>query len=312
MFFLDFEQPDGVSREFTPEYDAYLGGSRPDDLEYISVAVRGPDREGAVRRDRLSDHGPLGHHGRRTLLRLHLRHAQRPRHAAVQHGLRRRGPRRDQPRFSSRRRSTTAARCSSSTRRIDSTTTRWATSRSARAIDSAPRTASRRARIRCRRTQIICALPDEFQYFPDTTTNYEVGLRSQWADGRLTLNGALYYIDWQDPQLASVTVNGAQPITKNGEGAETSGIEIALDADVTDRLNLGFSYSHSKAELTEVAPDLIREFTPPGFGPGSTTTASIPLPRRSARRSAAGLAGGSSDGLHGLRLDALARVGTSR
>jgi outer membrane receptor protein involved in Fe transport len=115
--------------------------------------------------------------------------------------------------------------------------------------------------------QIVCALPDEFQYFPDTTTNYEIGMRSQWADGRLTLNGALYYIDWQDPQLASVTANGAQPITKNGEGAETSGIEISLDANVTDRLNLGFSYAHSKAELTEVAPALVRNFIPPGFGP---------------------------------------------
>jgi iron complex outermembrane recepter protein len=115
--------------------------------------------------------------------------------------------------------------------------------------------------------QLICALPDEFQYFPDKTTNYELGLRSQWADGRLTLNGALYYIDWQDPQLASATVNGSQPITKNGEGAETSGIEISLDASLTDRLNLGFSYSHSRAELTDVAPDLVRCFEPPGFGP---------------------------------------------
>jgi len=117
--------------------------------------------------------------------------------------------------------------------------------------------------------QNICALPDELQYFPDKTTNYEVGVRSQWADGRLTLNGALYYIDWQDPQLASATVNGAQPITKNGEGAETSGIELSLDGRVTDRFRVGVSYSHSKAELTEVAPDLIREFTPPGFGPGA-------------------------------------------
>jgi iron complex outermembrane receptor protein len=114
--------------------------------------------------------------------------------------------------------------------------------------------------------QNICALPDEFQYFPDTTTNYEIGLRSQWLDNRLTLNGALYYIDWQDPQLTSATVNGSQPITKNGEGAETSGIELGLDASVTDRFNIGLSYSHSKAELTEVAPSLVRCFEPPGFG----------------------------------------------
>ncbi len=74
--------------------------------------------------------------------------------------------------------------------------------------------------------QTVCATPDEIQYFPDTTTNYEVGVRTQWLDNRLTVNGAVYYIDWQDPQLTSTTVAGNQPITKNGEGAESKGLEV--------------------------------------------------------------------------------------
>ncbi len=37
LFYNDFEQPDGVSREYTPGWAEYLGGSRPDNLEYISV-----------------------------------------------------------------------------------------------------------------------------------------------------------------------------------------------------------------------------------------------------------------------------------
>ena len=53
--------------------------------------------------------------------------------------------------------------------------------------------------------QALCALPDEVQYHPDTTTNYEIGIHSQWLDRRLTFNGALYYIDWKDPQLAAIT-----------------------------------------------------------------------------------------------------------
>ena len=63
-------------------------------------------------------------------------------------------------------------------------------------------------------------MPDEIEYLPDTTTNYEVGVRSQWLDRRLTLNGSVYFVDWQDPLLTSTTVNGNQPITKNGGGAE--------------------------------------------------------------------------------------------
>jgi outer membrane receptor protein involved in Fe transport len=92
-------------------------------------------------------------------------------------------------------------------------------------------------------------------------------VRSQWLDQRLTLNGALYFIDWQDPQLSSATANGAQPIFKNGEGAETKGVELSLDAQVTDRLGIGFSFAHTQAELSDPAPDLLRLFITPGFGP---------------------------------------------
>ena len=117
--------------------------------------------------------------------------------------------------------------------------------------------------------QIVCALPNEVQFFPDTTTNYEVGVRSQWLDRRLTFNGALYYIDWKNPQLTSVTVNGAQPIIKNGDGARSKGIELSLDAKATNHLRVGLSYSHTTAELSATAPSVLRQFIPPGFGPPS-------------------------------------------
>jgi outer membrane receptor protein involved in Fe transport len=117
--------------------------------------------------------------------------------------------------------------------------------------------------------QNVCALPYEMQYFSQTTTNHEIGLRSQWLDQRLTFNAALYYIDWQDPQLPRATVNGAQPVTVNGEGAESQGFEISLDALVTDRFSIGMTYAHVSAELSEVTPGVLREFTPPGFGPGA-------------------------------------------
>ncbi len=118
--------------------------------------------------------------------------------------------------------------------------------------------------------QVLCALPNEVQYFPDTTTNYEVGVRSQWLDRRLTFNGALYYIDWKDPQLATVTENGALPIVTNGDGARSKGIELSFDARVTQRMTVGVSYSHTSAELSAVAPSVLHAFEPPGFGSTGT------------------------------------------
>ncbi|MCK7592870.1 TonB-dependent receptor [Pseudomarimonas salicorniae] len=115
--------------------------------------------------------------------------------------------------------------------------------------------------------QIACALPDELQFFPDKTTNYEMGLRTQLFDRRLTLNGSIYHIDWEDPQLAGTTENAALPITRNGEGAESQGIEVNFNALLTDFLSLRGSFAYTRAELTEDAPGLLNTIAPPGFSP---------------------------------------------
>jgi outer membrane receptor protein involved in Fe transport len=268
VFFQDFEQPEADSREFTPGYADYLGGSRPDDLEYISVLYEDLTEKALFGEIafQITDRWDISLGARYYDFSFDtLGDQDTPLANTVFFGA---GP--DEINLDLQ--ATTLDDSGSlfkfnTSYRFSEDVLGYFT------ISEGYRFGAANGIAPCDpntgQNQNVCALPDEFQYFPDTTTNYELGLRSQWADGRLTLNGALYYIDWQDPQLASATVNGAQPITRNGEGAETSGIEIALDADVTDRFSLGISYSHSKAELTEVAPSLIREFTPPGFGPGA-------------------------------------------
>lgn len=108
-------------------------------------------------------------------------------------------------------------------------------------------------------TQILCALPDEANFGPDTTTNYEVGVKSQWMDGALTLNGALFYIDWEGILLAGATANGQLPILQNGGTAASRGIELLAYYSPTDQLNIRANYSYTNAELTSPAPDLYNE-----------------------------------------------------
>src|SRR5690606_5585705 len=64
--------------------------------------------------------------------------------------------------------------------------------------------------------QGVCALPDEILIKPDRTKNYEIGVHSTVAGGRVNLNAALYYVDWNDIQTMSRTVNGGNPIVVNG------------------------------------------------------------------------------------------------
>ena len=114
--------------------------------------------------------------------------------------------------------------------------------------------------------QNVCAQPDEMAYTSEKTRNYELGIKSQLWEDRLTLNGAVFYIDWKDPQVSGATLVGSSPITKNGKGAESKGFEMSFNARVTEDFSLRGSYSYAKAELTDEAPNLITALDPPGFG----------------------------------------------
>ena len=107
---------------------------------------------------------------------------------------------------------------------------------------------------------------NEREYFPDTVDNFEIGAKTTWLDGNLLLNGSIFYIDWQDPQVASASVNAGATIRVNAGAAETKGFDLAAVWAVNDNFQLNGSFSYTTAELTEAVPSLIRTISPPGFG----------------------------------------------
>ncbi len=106
--------------------------------------------------------------------------------------------------------------------------------------------------------QIVCALADEQTFKPDTTTNYELGVKSTWFKNRLTVNGSVFYVDWQDAQVQGATVNGQQPIITNAASAKSQGVELATRYVLSDNWTTYFTYSYSDAELTSDAPGLFK------------------------------------------------------
>ncbi len=113
--------------------------------------------------------------------------------------------------------------------------------------------------------QNVCGQPNELAYRPDKTKNYEVGIKTQWFDRRLTFNLSAYYVKWSDPQVASATKIGLSPITVNGSGARTQGLEVLLAAKPTDRLTLRATYAYTDPKLTALSPALVPTINPPGF-----------------------------------------------
>lgn len=107
--------------------------------------------------------------------------------------------------------------------------------------------------------QTLCALPDEQNFSPDTTTNYEMGVKSTLMDGRLTLNGSLFLLDWEGIRLAGATENGGLTFLQNGGSAQSKGVEISFDLAATDAFNIRGNYGYVNAELTSPAPGLFSE-----------------------------------------------------
>ncbi|MEI9994198.1 MAG: TonB-dependent receptor [Rhizomicrobium sp.] len=95
----------------------------------------------------------------------------------------------------------------------------------------------------------LLGVPLPLTFKPDTIWNYEVGVKADLFDNRLTLDLAAYYMDWQNIQLpASAAVfNG----TYNAGGATSKGVELEGLARLTERLTLNFSGNYTDATLSD-------------------------------------------------------------
>ena len=89
----------------------------------------------------------------------------------------------------------------------------------------------------------------------DTTENLELGLKSNWNDGRITFNATVYQTDWDDIPIALVTPAVAPFINcfrlVNAGKAQSTGVELELRALVMDNLQLDISASTVDATLEE-------------------------------------------------------------
>ena len=89
-------------------------------------------------------------------------------------------------------------------------------------------------------------LPSERTYDPETAWSYELGAKTSWMNGRLTLDVAGYYIDWSDQIVRAL---GATFATLNVNAGQTTvkGVEIEMRARPVQGLDLsaGVAYTDS-------------------------------------------------------------------
>ena len=85
-------------------------------------------------------------------------------------------------------------------------------------------------------------------YGPDELWNYELGFKSTLAGGRMTLNGAIYYLDWSD--IISVAGIEGFRYRINGGKASVTGAELEWAFQATENwyFNAGLSYNDTQLE----------------------------------------------------------------
>jgi outer membrane receptor protein involved in Fe transport len=92
----------------------------------------------------------------------------------------------------------------------------------------------------------------------DSTHNYEVGLRTDLFDKRVSIDMDVFYIDWKDVQILGLveTSNGPIGINGNSGSAKSKGVEWNLNWRPLTGLTVGLVGAYTDAYLTTDAPGL--------------------------------------------------------
>jgi len=91
----------------------------------------------------------------------------------------------------------------------------------------------------------------QFEFDSELSTNYEIGIKSEFLDNRLQINVTGFYIDYEDIQVlkASVTPIGVMNSLANAANATSLGIEADITGLLTQNWQLSASLGLNEAEF---------------------------------------------------------------
>lgn len=92
-------------------------------------------------------------------------------------------------------------------------------------------------------------LPLTFE--PDTSLNYELGVKGTFLDGRVTFDSSVYYIDWNKLQVSLVDLTTFQSYTGNAGKAISQGFETSFSLKPFQGFTLRGFVSYTDAHITQ-------------------------------------------------------------
>jgi outer membrane receptor protein involved in Fe transport len=105
-------------------------------------------------------------------------------------------------------------------------------------------------------------------YSPDSLTNNEIGLKSEWFEHRVQVNASVYRMNWDNVQftLFDPTILGNTTFAVNGPDYRIDGVELQLAYKVTEGLTLQGTSSWNSPSQSSSPCLLNNEPTSPGLG----------------------------------------------
>lgn len=90
-----------------------------------------------------------------------------------------------------------------------------------------------------------------FPYDPETAWTYELGAKTDWADGRVRANVAIFHTDFDDLQVEQLDDAGLTLIIDNAASASIDGVELELQLRPVAALQLWLSGSYLDSEYRD-------------------------------------------------------------
>jgi iron complex outermembrane receptor protein len=103
--------------------------------------------------------------------------------------------------------------------------------------------------------------PDRFQFRPERSTNYEAGVKSVLADGRVQANLAIFDMKFKDLQQSAYDPDRRTFLTRNAARASSKGAELDLEWLPLNELQLSANVAYLDAKFDDYpgAPCLATE-----------------------------------------------------
>ena len=96
--------------------------------------------------------------------------------------------------------------------------------------------------------------PTPPQYGSDKTKNYEIGVKGDFLEHRLSVDASVYYIDWTGIQLTLVNPTNELNYTINGSPAKSEGVELSVESRPLAGLTIAAWAAYNDAALTQDLP----------------------------------------------------------